>query len=135
MTTGTSTHVLTKVHVLTTGISTHVLTTGTSTHVGPVHMYYVLTTGTSTHVLTTGTSTGCASCNFIAVLATTHEIYPKFHSFPCYYIYIHIWTPTPITLPRLRCTCRVTMKTFVLKLSLFTESIQKRNAYTVFPRL
>ena len=28
----------------------------------------------------------CASCNFIAVLATTPEIYPKFHSFPCYYI-------------------------------------------------
>ena len=30
---------------------------------------------------------GGASCNFIAVLATTREIYPKFHSFPCYYIY------------------------------------------------
>ena len=22
---------------------------------------------------------GCASCNFIAILATTREIYPKFH--------------------------------------------------------
>ena len=31
---------------------------------------------------------GCALCNFIAVLATTREIYPKFHSFPCYYIYL-----------------------------------------------
>ena len=33
------------------------------------------------------TAFGCASCNFIAVFATTCEIYPKFHSFPCYYIY------------------------------------------------
>ena len=30
---------------------------------------------------------GCVSCNFIAVLATAREIYPKFHSYLCYYIY------------------------------------------------
>ena len=34
-------------------------------------------------------------CNFIAVFATTHEIYPKFHSFPYYYIY-KLTTPTII---------------------------------------
>ena len=32
-------------------------------------------------------STHCSDDGKIAVLAATHEIYPKFHSCPCYYIY------------------------------------------------
>ena len=28
----------------------------------------------------------CDSCNLIAVIARTREIYPKFNSLPCYYV-------------------------------------------------
>ena len=34
---------------------------------------------------------GFALCNFIATQPNTREIYPEFHSYPCYYVYIYMW--------------------------------------------